>query len=113
MAVVKADTLYNSVDDFVSKTYEIFLDRDVSDDVGVEYWSYLIRNHEKSLYDYMISILSGEEFLSREITDESFLEMIYTVLLNRAPSEEEKNYPISNFKPLLIMLKPNITKSQS
>lgn len=92
MAVVKADTLYNSVDDFVSKTYEIFLDRDVSDDVGVEYWSYLIRNHEKSLYDYMISILSGEEFLSREITDESFLEMIYTVLLNRAPSEEEKNY---------------------
>lgn len=89
---VVANTGYSSIEDFVSKTYEVFLDRDTGDDVGIDYWSYLIRNHEKSLYDYMISFLSGGEFTSREVSDEEFLGMIYEILFNRDINDEEKKY---------------------
>lgn len=91
-SVVFANTNYNSIEDFVSKTYEVFLDRDVNDDVGIDYWSYLVRNHEKSLYDYMTSFISGEEFNSREVSDEEFLSMIYKILFNRDINEDEKIY---------------------
>ncbi len=89
---VRANANYNSIENFVARTYEVFLYRDAKDDIGVEYWSYLIRNHEMSLYDYMISFLSGDEFSSREVSDEEFLNMIYRILFNRDINDDEKIY---------------------
>lgn len=90
---VGAISIYNSVDDFVNKTYEVFLDRKPStDEQGVKYWSYLIQNHQKSLYDYVVSLVSGEEFLKREITNEEFVDMLYMVLLDKTPDDEERSY---------------------
>lgn len=84
---------YNSVDDFVDKTYEIFLNRKPSsDEEGAKHWSYSIQNHQKSLYDYVVSLVSGEEFLKREISNEEFIDMLYMVLLDKTPDEQEKSY---------------------
>lgn len=93
--LVKAQQLYTSVDEFVLKSYDVFLGRSNSDDIGIEYWSYLIENHNESLYNYMISMISGEEFLSRDITNDEFLNMIYKLLLGTEPTEEERNYWVS------------------
>ena len=87
-----ADVTKTSIEEFVAKTYEIFLSREINEDTGVEYWGYMIRNHEKSLYDYIISLLSGEEFSSRDITNEEFIDMLYTLILQRVPIEEERNF---------------------
>lgn len=89
---VKSEVLYNSLDDFIVKGYEIFLDRDVENDPGFEQWLYFLKNHEKSLYDYMISSVSGDEFLSKEMDNEEFLNKIYILLFNNPPSEDEMEY---------------------
>ncbi len=89
---VSAIAKYDSVDEFVSKSYEVFLNRDASDDVGVEYWSYLIKNHEESLYDYLILLVSGEEFSKREITNEDFVNMIYKLFVGEDVNDDSKNY---------------------
>lgn len=89
---VNAQKLYNSVNDFVIKSYEIFLNRNNLDDIGIEHWSYLLGNHNESLYNYMISLVTGEEFLSKNVNDKEFIDMIYELLLNKVPSEEESSY---------------------
>lgn len=100
MIAVRSEVLYNSSDDFIAKSYEIFLDRGVEDDPGFEQWSYLLKNHEKSLYDYMMSIVSGDEFLSKEITDDEFLEKIYVLLFNSSPSVDEREYWLNKLEKL-------------
>lgn len=84
-----ANVLYNSIDSFILKTYDVFLNRDGSEDEGFKYWSYSIRNHNKSLYEYMVSLVSGEEFLMRELSDEEFISMMYKVLFDKDPNDEE------------------------
>ena len=76
-----------NIDEFITKSYEVFFNRKA--DKNSEYWAYSIKNHENSLYDYIVSILSGDEFLAREISNEQFINMIYKSLMNRLPSEEE------------------------
>lgn len=95
---VNAQKLYNSVNDFVVKSYEIFLDRNNLDDAGIEYWSYLLGNHNESLYNYMISLVTGEEFLSKDVNDKEFIDMIYKLLLNKVPSDEESSYWIEKIQ---------------
>lgn len=94
-----------NLNEFISKTYEVFLNRGV--DPNSEYWEYSITNHEKSLNEYMISILSSEEFLNRKVSDEDFINMVYTVLINRAPEESEKNYWLEEVKKKSESLKDN------
>lgn len=89
---VKSEVLYNSLDDFMVKSYEIFLDRNAENDPGFEQWLYFLKNHEKSLYDYMISSVSGDEFLFKEIDNGEFLNKIYILLFNKQPSEDESKY---------------------
>ncbi len=90
--VVKAEGLYSSVRDFIVKSYSLFLGRENLEDEGINYWSYIVENHNESLYNYIISMISSEEFLSRDINNEEFLNIIYNLFLGTNPSEEEKNY---------------------
>lgn len=88
----KAQELYDSVEEFVFSSYEIFLGRSNADDVGMEYWSYLIGNHNRSVYDYIIALISGEEFSSRDVNNDEFLNMIYNLFLGSEPTQEDRNY---------------------
>lgn len=106
-----ANTLYNSIDDFILKTYDVFLNRDGSEDEGFKYWAYSIRNHNKSLYEYMISLISGEEFLSMELSNEKFISMMYDVLFDKTPSNEESNHWLSELLRVDESLK-NLNKSR-
>lgn len=83
---------YNNVDDFVNKSYEIFLSRNATDDAGAEHWSYLIKNHEKSFYDYVVSLVSGDEFMKRDISDEVFVDMLYNFFMGENAGELEKKH---------------------
>lgn len=89
---VSAMAKYDSVDAFVSKSYEVFLNRNNKDDVGIEYWSYLIKNHEESLYDYLISLVSSEEFSKREITNEDFVNTVYKLFVGENINDDSKSY---------------------
>lgn len=95
---VDSGPIYNSVNDFVVKSYEVFLNRNNLDDTGIEYWSYLLGNHNESLYNYMISLVTGEEFLSKDVSDKEFIDMIYKLLFNKSPRDEESNYWIGKIE---------------
>lgn len=96
ISTVNAMGVYSSVGEFVNKTYELFLNRiPTQDEQGAKYWTYSIQNHQESLYSYIISLISGEEFLKREISNEEFIDILYRVLLNKTPDDQEKNYWIA------------------
>ena len=95
--VVKVDTTgwseapeNSSFAGFVERLYTMALNRE-SDPEGKEYWIKQVMEQGKTGADCArFFLLGSDEFLSRKLTTEKFVEILYNTFFDRAPDEEGK-----------------------
>ena len=75
------------VNDLVERLYMNALNRK-SDATGKAYWTNMIL--AGNVDRVIVGFLNSAEFNARNLTDEQFVVTLYSVILNRVPSAEEK-----------------------
>ena len=90
IALVAAIGPIDSARDFMIRLYRTILDR-IPDDEGLDYWVTNIKNPEKSEFSagfVVLAFFQNEEYLSRNTSNEDFIEDAYETMLDRKPDEE-------------------------
>ncbi len=77
--------------EFIQKYYRDILNREGSSE-EVTYWEKELSEKKISALDLAEFFFNSEEFKSKNISDEEFIEKVYRVMLNREADEEGKNY---------------------
>ena len=81
----------DKVKDFVERFYTKALKR-AGDPSGVEYWSKALKDSQKSAKEVAKEFFNSEEFKSRNLTDEEFIDVVYQTLMGRSADEAGKSY---------------------
>ncbi len=82
---------------FLERFYNLILQRD-SDGFGLNYWYEKLVTKEKSPKIIAKDFFYSKEFLTRELSDEEFVEIAYRTLLNREPEDEGFKYWVDKLK---------------
>ncbi|MBR1797025.1 MAG: DUF4214 domain-containing protein [Clostridiales bacterium] len=90
-----APSPYNTpLEEFVGRSYATVLGR-AFDDEGMAYWTGLLDNGATGA-DVVKGFLYSQEFLGRDLSDDYFVDVLYTEFFNRAPDAEGRAYWLDN-----------------
>lgn len=81
----------SDLDIFIKNSYEYILGRRY-DDEGLKYWKDQLTSKNKGALDLINQFLSLEEFKTRKLSDQQFIEIIYKVLFDREAEKDGLNY---------------------
>lgn len=79
---------YDAVETFVDFMYNSILGRK-SDESGLKGWTEKIFSGEVSLYDAVYSFYNSKEFRGKDLSDEDYVNNVFSVILRREPTSEE------------------------
>ncbi len=85
---------YNAADQreaFVERFYNLVLGRD-ADLGGVKYWTGELKSKRKTAADIANGFFFSDEFKSKAVGNDKFVEIAYRTLLNREADDEGKNF---------------------
>ncbi len=82
---------------FVERLYSTCLDRG-SDVDGIDYWSKVLYDHERTGASVAVDFVFSEEYLSKNASDEEFLKMLYYAFFDREPDKEGMDYWLFQMK---------------
>ncbi|MCD8069474.1 MAG: DUF4214 domain-containing protein [Lachnospiraceae bacterium] len=74
---------------FVTRLYNICLDRE-PDEAGLEDWTSQLWAYTKSGRDVAYGFIFSEEFINKDLDDETYVEYLYLAFFDREPDEEGK-----------------------
>lgn len=80
---------------FISRFYELCLGRG-ADQGGLSYWTDALDSGSLSGADAASNFIYSSEFVSRNVTDESFITIMYKAFFNRTPDAGGKAYWLDN-----------------
>lgn len=80
--VTEPEVLPNTTEGFVERLYRYCLNRS-SDTVGMQTWAGALNSKEKNGAEVAYGFLFSKEFLAKNVSDEEYVEILYTVFLNR------------------------------
>ena len=75
---------------FVTKFYNVFLDRD-PDSLGLETWTNNLITGGKSGADMAFAFVFSGEFIKKNVSDEEYVKIMYKAFFNREPDDFEYN----------------------
>ncbi len=75
-----------SVDDFINRLYANTLHR-APDDAGRAYWVRVLGSSDCTGTDVAMSLLSSDEFVNQNLSDEQFVTTLYNVFFGRTPDQ--------------------------
>ncbi len=81
----------SDVEAFVTRFYEECLGRS-PEQSEVDYWVDQLESGESTGADVAFGFVYSDEFQSNDLTDEEYLEVLYTAFFNRTPAPSELNY---------------------
>ena len=76
---------------FVERFYSFVLQREV-DPEGESYWVEQLKNKLKTASDIAMDFFNSEEFLNKNVDDETFVNIAYRTLLNRESEKEGRSF---------------------
>lgn len=79
----------SGVTEFVERLYEGVLGRKADED-GLDGWVSALENGEATAADVGVGFIFGEEYESKNVSDEKYVDMLYHVLFDREPDAEGK-----------------------
>jgi len=83
--------------EFIERLYLIALNRD-AEEAGKKYWMDEITSGRKNGADCAIFFLTGPEFMGRNLTDEEFIQTLYSTIFAREPEEAGKAFWLKSLK---------------
>lgn len=83
-----------NIEDFIQRLYENCLGRE-SDENGLNYWAGQLSSKALNACNILENFLYSTEFKSKGITDGQYIEILYTVCMNRVADEAGVNYWLS------------------
>ncbi len=84
-------TPVSDISGFISRLYTTAFER-TPDEAGLEYWVGQVENEGVTGADLVRTFLGSDEFLSRELTNEEFVNTMFNTIFDRVPGDEEVNY---------------------
>jgi len=84
------------VGDFVDRLYLVVLQRQ-PDPTGKDHWLSLLNNSTTGA-DVARGFFFSQEFLSRQMTDEEFLEILYATFFGRTPDDTGRTYWLNKMR---------------
>lgn len=85
----EADPPEQQVRNFVKRLYELTLNRK-PDAAGLESWTNLLLNKEKTGAEVAEGFIMSKEFLSRDVSNEEYVEILYQTFLDRKSDKSGK-----------------------
>ena len=82
---------------FVLRNYAKALERK-GESSGIETWCYLINNKKMTPAEVTESFFRSQEFINKELSDESYIEVLYETFLGRGSDSEGKAYWLESLK---------------
>ena len=79
------------VADFVSKIYSVSLGRDPEVE-GWKFWVQKLESKELPVTQFIYGLMKQDEFISRYLSKEEFVKMMYKIVVGRDPEEEGQKY---------------------
>lgn len=79
------------VQDFIERMYTKALDRE-ADAAGVEYWTNVLVKKEKTAAEVGYNFVFSDEYKNKNTKDDTFVETLYNVFMDRKSDKEGKNY---------------------
>ena len=81
----------NGVEAFVRRLYSEVLDRS-ADEAGVNHWVGLLRDNKATAAQVANGFFGSQEFLNKDISDEEFVDMLYSTFFNRKADEQGREH---------------------
>lgn len=91
------DPTTTGVEGFIERLYTVALGRS-SDPIGAQYWLNKVNNGNATGADLAQGFLYSPEFLSKNMTDEQFLDMLYGAFFNRTPDAPGKAHWLNQLR---------------
>jgi len=89
--ISSTDSNLSDLEKFVARFYEKILGR-TADKVGLDSWVTQLKNGEKTASDIAKGFIFSPEFVSKELNDYYFVEVLYVAFFDRRASNEGSGY---------------------
>lgn len=82
---------------FIDNFYHLAFDRN-PDYNGKVFWYNKLNNHEESIRYFITNLLSEQEFINKNYSDDKFVDILYKIIFERDPDREGYNFWVNKYK---------------